>query len=125
MAISKEKDKQGIIRDSETVRKLGNEAYYLGKMDEALDYYKKALEIDEGLKDFKGMATDLNSIGSVYWIWGRFEKVPEYHEKALRIAQKIGDRINEGIAVGSLGNVYSDLGDVRKAIEYSVFPNYF
>jgi len=53
LAISKKKDNLGVIRDSEMLRKLGNEAYYLSKLNEALDHYKKALEIDEELKNLK------------------------------------------------------------------------
>ena len=36
-----EKEKHGFIRDTEILHTKGNEAFYLGKMNEALDYYEK------------------------------------------------------------------------------------
>ncbi len=47
-------------------------------MNEALNYYNKALQIDQELKDIKGMVRDMNSIGAVYWIWGSLETALEY-----------------------------------------------
>jgi len=78
------------LKDSGILTTLGNDAYYLGQMDSALEYYEEALEIDEELKDKWGKATDLNNIGSVYQDWGKPEKALEYYEESLTIFEELG-----------------------------------
>ena len=56
-----------------------------------MEYYQKALEIDEELKDIRGKAVDLNNIGLVYKQWGKPEKALEYTEKALEIFEELKD----------------------------------
>ncbi len=96
------KTKNELLKDSGILTTLGNDAYYLGQMDNALEYYKQALEIDEELKDKRGKATDLNNIGSLYQDWGKPEKALEYYKESLAIFEKLGDvrsaeTVNENI----------------------------
>ncbi len=96
------KTKNELLKDSGILTALGNDAYYLGQIDNALEYYKEALEIDEELKDKRGKATDLNNIGFVYKQWGKPEKALEYYKESLTIFEELGsvqsaETVNENI----------------------------
>lgn len=97
---------------------LGNVYRVLGKVSEAIDCYKKALEIAQTIGDRKNEGAALGEIGTAYSCLGDTRKAVEYYERALKIAQEIGDRQGEDARLGNLGIAYSNLGDVKKAIVY-------
>jgi tetratricopeptide (TPR) repeat protein len=61
------------------------------------EYFLKALEIAEEIKDIRGKATWLNNIGIVYQDWGKTEKALEYFQKSLKLFEELRD--TENIAV--------------------------
>ncbi|KPQ41746.1 MAG: TPR repeat-containing protein [Candidatus Methanoperedens nitroreducens] len=65
-----------------------------GKPEQALEYFQKALEIDEELKDIRGKATRLNNIGIVYRDWGKPGKALEYFQKSLKLFEELNDAEN-------------------------------
>jgi tetratricopeptide (TPR) repeat protein len=99
---------------------IGN--YYLtkGELEKALEYYKKALELeqDEELRRKEGIAKQLGNIGNIYRIKGELEKALKYHEKALKLNEELGRK--EGIAAdyGNIGIVYKTKGERDKALGY-------
>ena len=101
------KTKNELLKDSGILTTLGNDAYYLGQMDNALEYYKEALEIAEELKDKRGKATDLNNIGSLYKQWGKPGKALEYCKESLAIFEVLG-------AVQSAENVNENISSITK-----------
>ncbi len=65
-----------------------------GAYPQALEYYDKALAIDEKVhgKEHPYTATSYNNIGSMYYQWGKYPEALEYLEKALKIRKaKLGD----------------------------------
>ncbi|RZB32909.1 MAG: hypothetical protein AEth_00255 [Candidatus Argoarchaeum ethanivorans] len=112
------KTKNELLKDSGILTTLGNEAYYLGQMDNALEYFKEALEIDEELKDKRGKATDLNNIGIVYQNWGKPEKALEYYKEALEIDEELKDKRGKATRLNNIGSLYYDWGKPEKALEY-------
>lgn len=97
---------------------LGNVYRVLGKVSEAIDCYKKVLEITQKIGDRKNEGATLGELGTAYSCLGDTRKAVEYYERALKIAQEIGDRQGEDARLGNLGIAYSNLGDVKKAIMY-------
>lgn len=59
------KAKNELLNDSEILNTLGNEAYYLGQMDEALRSYKEALRIFEELGDTRSAGIVKENIRSI------------------------------------------------------------
>ena len=59
---------------------LENENY-----DEALQYFRRALEINERLINLKGKAVNLNNIGRIFDELGKIEEAKEKYAKALQI----------------------------------------
>ena len=62
-----------------------------GKSEKALEYFPKALEIDEELMDIRGKATRLNNIAIVYQDGGKPEKALEYFQKSLKLFEEVKD----------------------------------
>ena len=89
-----------------------------GELDKALEYYGKALKLQEELGIKEGIALDYGNMGSVYGIKGELDKALEYHGKALKLNEELG--IKEGIAsdYGNMGSVYGIKGELDKALEY-------
>ena len=89
-----------------------------GELDKALEYYGKALELNEELGRKEGMAIQLGNIGIVHKIKGELDKALEYHGKALELNEELGRK--EGIAadLGNIGIVYQIKRELDKALEY-------
>lgn len=98
---------------------LGN--IYLAQSDypKTLDYYFKALKIDEELGNKHGIATDISSIGIVYAEQKDYSKALEYFFKALKIAEELEDKNGIVFAIANIGNVYDIQGHNSKALDYS------
>ncbi len=84
----------------------------------ALDYFKKALTINEELSNKNGIATVLGNIGNVYFNLTDYPKALEYFGKALKIDEELGDKNGVARQLGSIGNVYLYLSDYPKTLEY-------
>jgi CHAT domain-containing protein/Tfp pilus assembly protein PilF len=90
----------------------------LGRKQEALEYYEKALPIRREVGDRSGEATTLNNIGLVYDALGRKQEALEYYEKALPIYKSVGDRSGQATTLNNIGMVYDALGRKQEALEY-------
>ena len=56
-----------------------------GDLNKALEYYKKALEIDKEIEYKRGIAIDLKNIATVYKAMGKIEEAEDYKQRAERI----------------------------------------
>lgn len=79
---------------------------YLGDYDRALNYYKKALEIDEKVLGGKhaDIAMSYNNIGSIYQFKGDHSTALKYYQKALQVDKEV------------LGEEHPDLADIYNNI---------
>jgi tetratricopeptide (TPR) repeat protein len=81
----------------------------------ALDYYFKALKIDEEIGDKRGTGSDLGNIGGVYYEQRDFSKALYYYFSALNIAKKLGDKNSIANNLSNIGAVYESRGDSARA----------
>lgn len=88
-----------------------------GKTRKAIEYYEKALEIDQEIEFRLVEGIHLGYMGLAYYDLGEPKKAIECYEKALKIAQELGYRRKEVDNLGYMGLAYNDLGESRKAIE--------
>ena len=106
------------VQDSDILRALGTEAYYLGQQDDALKYFSDALEIDEKQNNLEGKAIDLNNIGGVYQQWGKPVKALEYFQNALAMADELNYILVKAASLNNIGLVYNQWKNPEKALKY-------
>ena len=104
-------DKNGIARQ---FLNIGNVYSMQKDYSTALDYFFKALKINEELGYKNLVANCLGNIGNVYADQTNYPKSLEYYFRALRIAKEIGD--NNMIAV-YISNIGSSLTEQKKFID--------
>lgn len=104
----------------------GQKKFDEGKYEEALKYYRGALEISRKLKIPQDITLSLNGIGSAYSVLGRYDEALGYHEEALKISrdlntpQEIIRSLNGiGIVFGCLGRYDEALGYHKEALKMS------
>jgi tetratricopeptide (TPR) repeat protein len=89
-----------------------------GDYAHALEYYFKALKINEEIGNKDGQTNMLGNIGTVYSDQGNFSKALEYYFKAQKIDEEIGNKRSQAVNLGNIGLVYKDQGNYAKALDY-------
>jgi len=96
---------------------LGTAHRYLGRVEQATEFYQQALAIAREVGNRRSESVWLDNLGHTYYPLGQFEQALGYHKEALAIAREIGDRRAEGISLRSLGGTYRVLGQVDLALK--------
>src|SRR5258706_2819495 len=111
---------EGAIKSlfAQTYNNHGIYNHIKGDYLKALDYYLKALKIDEELSNKTGIVKELNNIGIVYWNQSDYPKALDYYLKALKIDEELGDENGIASGLGNIGIVYSYQADYPKALDY-------
>lgn len=88
------------------------------KNEEALKYYKSALETyrKAGMED--RMSYAYNNIGNVYFNINKLDSSLHYYLLSLEIKKKVGDAFSLGTAYNNIANVYVDLKNYPTALKY-------
>ena len=109
------------------VRSYGTAAskyYQEGNYPKALEFYIKALNIEEKVlgKDHPYTATAYGNIGAIYDKMGNYPKALEFCTKALNILEKVfgEDHPKTTIIYNSIGSVYKKMGNYPKALEFYI-----
>ena len=76
-----------------------------GEYDQALDWYRQSLAIDEQLGDRAGMATSYHQLGMVAQQRGEYDQALDWYRQALAIFEQLGDRAGMATSYHQLGNV--------------------
>jgi tetratricopeptide (TPR) repeat protein len=97
---------------------IGSVFYSQGGYSEALEYYFKALKINEEIDDKQGEASNLGNIGIVYEEQGNYSNALEYYFKALKINEEIGNKQGQAINLGNIGDLYIKQKKYKEAEEY-------
>jgi len=100
---------------------LGNKGNYfsdIGDLPRALDYYFRALRIDESLGHFAGMERHLCNIAIVYDDLGDHTKSLNYYFRALKYAKAIKKKDAEADLYGNIATSYMSLHDNKRALSY-------
>jgi len=114
--LSNEKDN---IKYAQCLSLLGQAYYWQVKPDLALDYFRKALKIQEKRKELRGLYLTLVRLSVLYNIYFKEqEKSIAYGVKAYKIAKKLKNQTFEGRALGCIGSSYQDNKKPEKALKY-------
>lgn len=113
---------------SSSLGNLGAYNFLKGDYSKALDYYFKAMKVDEELNNKKRIASHYGNIGIVYRNQADYSKALEYYLKALKIDEELKNSPDKtlelagkkGMAtrLGNIGIVYDEQADYQKALDY-------
>lgn len=84
----------------------------------ANQYYFKALQLAEEIKDSNLTAICVENIGNIYNLQKNFSKAMEYSLRALRLREKLGVPDDIAKSLEAVGKVYSNQENISKAREY-------
>jgi tetratricopeptide (TPR) repeat protein len=90
----------------------------MGDYDSPLQYYQKAVRINEETQNKAGIASATNNIGLYYWTKGDLENALSHFKKALKVWKEANNRVGIGVASGNLGIAYCSMGDLNKGLKY-------
>lgn len=94
--------------------------YYDEKADflDALNSYKRALQIYKKLNDKSGITKCYNNLGIIYRYQGDYPSALEYYQKSLNIAEEINDKRGISYSYNNIGIIYFYQGNYSKSLEY-------
>ncbi len=87
----------------------------LGRVEEALEYGRRALDISRRFGATALEAVNLGILGEGSHLLGRFGEAEEYLNAARTVMRKISDKADEGITSTLLAEVYRDTGQEAAA----------
>jgi tetratricopeptide (TPR) repeat protein len=96
---------------------LGVVCWQLGRTDEAIERFERALALFRQHGDARGEARSLGNLGVVHSTTGQCEKSADYHQQALKRFVQLGDRVGEANTLTNLGSVFARLGRSAPAVE--------
>ena len=108
---------------------LGMTAHARGRLDEAEDWYRKALDIEEQLDDRPSMTVTYHQLGITAQDRGRLDEAEDWYRKSLDIEEELGDRPGLASTYGQLGLLAEDQHQPRQALDWTVrcvtlFPDF-
>ena len=89
----------------------------MGKNEDALKYYKKALGINGNIKNQQGVANNLCNIGIIYSSSGDFEKTLKLLQRAFDIYKRNGNKELKAKCLLNIGSVYMELGKFNETLK--------
>jgi tetratricopeptide (TPR) repeat protein/serine phosphatase RsbU (regulator of sigma subunit) len=89
-----------------------------GKLDEALDYRKKLLNINYETNNQYGIATTIADIGKIYYDMKKYNEALKYLQQSVELKSKINDETGLASIYRYIGNSFIQFKDYNKALNY-------
>jgi tetratricopeptide (TPR) repeat protein len=102
-----------------TCHNLGATAQDRGRLDEAEDWYRKALTINEQRGDRQHMAATYHQLGITAQTRGRLDEAEDWYRKALTITEELGNRPHMALSYHQLGIIAQDRGRLDEAEDWA------
>lgn len=83
----------------------------------SLEYYKKALEINQTIQNKRGEAVNYGSIANLYLLQNNFDKAEDYFFKAIKIGESINLYFHLSEFYKNLSELYNRKGDYKKSLQ--------
>ncbi|MBX3460613.1 MAG: tetratricopeptide repeat protein [Planctomycetes bacterium] len=96
---------------------MGNLLQQTGRVEQAIVYHQKSLELFRRLGNRKGEGTELGNIGNLWFRLGRLEDAVVAHQHALTIHREIGNALGVGVTLSNLAGVYQHMERFNEAEE--------
>lgn len=98
---------------------LANAYYKINAFDEALEFYTKALQVQEELNDTKGIYESNSKLAELYSNKKEHRKAIDFYRKVLESGESQSDQI-KGNILTQLGGEYLQFNDYDKAKKYLI-----
>jgi tetratricopeptide (TPR) repeat protein len=99
---------------------LGMTAQDRGRLDEAEDWYRKSLTINEELGYRPGMALTYHQLGMTAQDRGRLDEAEDWYRKSLTINEELGNRPGMAITYAQLGLLAEARAQALPALEWNI-----
>ncbi|WP_441000062.1 CHAT domain-containing protein [Fodinibius sp. SL11] len=99
-------------------KEYGSAMVYRSKNDQAMELYKKLLNVDHPANDTYNRGDLYTSMGWSSNRIGKTEQAEKYYNKALPLAQESGDSLLIGTVYNNLGSLNNRKGNISKSLEY-------
>jgi tetratricopeptide (TPR) repeat protein len=91
-----------------------------GNINQAINYYNKAIQINEKIKNKEGIAQANINLGYIYRNQGDFKKALFLYQKSFDYYQRLNNKVGLAAALNNIGIIYEKLGEFDQAlINYS------
>ncbi|MGM0546649.1 MAG: CHAT domain-containing protein [Bacteroidota bacterium] len=102
----------------EAGKEYGSAMVYRSKNEQAMELYKKLLDIDHPANDVYNRGDLYTSMGWSSNRVGNRNKAEKYYNKALPLARESGDSLLIGTVYNNLGSLHNRKGNTSKSLEY-------
>jgi len=103
---------------ADSVHNLGYDQMVKMNYNEALESFKKAYAIFEGLKEEQKQIQTLINIGRVYGFKNDSIGAKQFYDYALEISRQVGDKRSEGKALESIAALMEQKGNLKGALKF-------
>ena len=84
-------------------------------INEALAYFKRSLDVFQGIDQKQGMATASMNIGEVYFLESNYDSAIYFHQMALELCD---GTLDATFPLTQLGEIHAALGSFQKAFDF-------
>ncbi|MGS2726814.1 tetratricopeptide repeat protein [Psychroserpens sp. BH13MA-6] len=103
------------LRKADLFKDIGEIEFQRANYDDAIRYYKKALDVYQTEEDIEFEVMTLNRIANSFIAMKSFDNAKEYAEKALEISKEKGMTNSYNISQINLGIILNETGDYQEA----------
>ena len=103
-----------------TYHPLGITAESRGRLDEADDWYRKALTIFEDLADRPHMASTYHQLGTTAQSRGQLDEADDWYRKSLTIKEELGNRPGMALTYAQLGLLAEERDQAPLALQWNI-----
>ncbi|MCK5764843.1 MAG: tetratricopeptide repeat protein [Bacteroidales bacterium] len=89
-----------------------------GELTKAVNYYEKAYELFEKVRNRKKSASVLHDLGQVKWTAGEYKLALDYYRRSLAIADEINDKKRSSQCLKGIAYSYFQQGQYSTAMQY-------
>ena len=104
-----------LVGEADVHNNVGIDAYYEGRLDDALASYERSLDCRRRAGDLVGAATCENNIGEVLSDLGRFDEARTKFDEALAVWTHADFSVGVALASSNLARVALRQGDAKRA----------
>lgn len=98
-----------------------NSGFYFfskNKVDKAIHYFEKSIELSNEIGDKEVVSTALNNLGYIHKRQGDILSALECYHESLRLKKILKDQDDIALALNNIGGIYYTLKEYNKALKY-------